>query len=95
MRKTVKQLDEELQAFKGVAGNVQLQAGTCWNEEQLGAILEVYNRYGELVKLEVTSTHSPDKTAYHYQLWHYPLLNSEFKDRHTPTKIIQGLGYLA
>lgn len=92
-KKTVAQLDEELQELKSQSSNVKLQAGTCWNEEQLAAITEVYNRYGELVKLEVTSENRGDKKAYHYQLWHYPLLNTDFSDRHTPKVIIPGLGH--
>lgn len=52
MKKTVAQLDDELQELKSKSSNVMLHAGLCWGEKQLAAILEVYNRYGELVKLE-------------------------------------------
>lgn len=76
-KKTVAQLDAEIQELKTRAGNVQLSGGTCWNHAQMGAILEKYARHGELVKAEITAEHTPSNNGYHYQIWHYPLLNPE------------------
>ncbi len=79
-KKTVAELDKEVQELKKVVGNVQLAAGTVWNPTQVAEVIEEYSRYGELVKAEFTIDHSPSKDAYHYQIWHYPLLNRGDKD---------------
>jgi len=76
VKKTVAQVDAELQQLKYDAGNVQLAQFTCWNWEQVAVELEAYDRYGELIKMEVTKDWSTtDKRCYHVYVWHRPLLN--------------------
>lgn len=77
MKKTVKQLDEELQQLKHDAGNVQLAQMTCWKWEQIAVDIEEYDRYGEMIKLEVTKDWAIGKRCYHVYIWHRLLLNEE------------------
>jgi hypothetical protein len=76
MRKTVKQLSEELEEFKGEGRVARVASGSCFNHAQMGAIIEKYARYGELIKAEITVDHSVGgSNQYHYIILHYPLLN--------------------
>lgn len=88
-RKTVSQLDVEIQEIKTEMSNVQLSAGTCWNHAQMGAILERFARHGELVKAEITIDHGVSSNGYHYQIWHRPLLNPE--SRKNDEHVIAGM----
>lgn len=74
---TVTQLDDRLTELEASKPNIYVAAGTVWTPEQLAAKVEEYSRYGELVKMEVTISHSPGKTGFHYIIWHYQLLNRE------------------
>lgn len=80
-KKTVAQLDQEVQQLKKNASNVQLSQFTLWGWEQVAAILEQYNRYGELVKMEITGENLVDKIKYHIVVWHYPLMNVESRKK--------------
>lgn len=76
-RTTVAVLDERVRKLEAVRGEVLVSAGTVWNTEQLGEVIEDKNRYGELIKLELTIDHTVGKNKYNYIIWHYPLLNRE------------------
>jgi len=67
----VKRLEEENKP------NVFVAAGTVWNYKQLNETISEYNRYGELLKLELTIDTTPSKTAYHYIIWHFELLRGD------------------
>lgn len=78
---TVSTLDERVKNLERTRANVFVAAGTVWNFKQLNEVIDEYSHYGELVKLELTIDHSPNKNAYHYIIWHYELLNRvEAKD---------------
>lgn len=75
-KKTVAQLDEEFQQLKDNSSNVQLEHVTVWHWEQVAVELEKYNRYGELIKMEITKgTPQGSNRCYHLMIWHRPLLN--------------------
>lgn len=80
-RKTVAELAQDVNILREEASNVQFASGTVHNHAQLGAVIEKYSRYGELIKAEVTIGHSPGKNAYSYQIWHRPLLNKDSRKR--------------
>jgi len=81
MKKTVAQVDAELQKFKAEAGDVKISSGTCWNSRQLGAIIERYSRYGEMIKCEITVAWKPGQRGYHYAIYHKALLNPESRTK--------------
>lgn len=74
-KKTVAQLDAEVQYMKSQMSNIQLSQVSCWNWEQVAVELEKHSRHGELIKMEITLEHFPDKNKYILDIWHYPLLN--------------------
>jgi len=79
-KKTVATLSEELKAVKYEAGNAHIAQITCWNWEQVAVELEKYNRYGELIKMEVTQDLNKGKKCYNLVIWHYALLNREDRE---------------
>jgi hypothetical protein len=74
---TVAQLNDRLAELEASKPNIFVAAGTVWTAEQLATLVEKYSRYGELVKMDLTISHSPGKTAFRYIIWHYQLLNRE------------------
>lgn len=74
---TVASLNEELQTVKYESGNVHIAQFTCWNWEQVAVELESYDRYGEMIKMEVTKDMNAGKRCYHLVIWHYALMNRE------------------
>lgn len=78
MSRTVKQLAEEVAALQAATPDTHVSSFFVWHWEQVAAVLEEYDRYGELTKLELTHAMSPEhKRSYHVIVWHHRLLNDD------------------
>lgn len=60
-----------------VTNNTHIASGTCWNADQLAEVIEKYDRYGELIKMEITHGFTPGKKQYHWLVLMAPPLNED------------------
>lgn len=81
MKKTTKQLCEDIDELKNNIGGIHIEQSICWHWEQVAATLENLDRYGELIKMEIT--HGSDSTigkrSYFVTTWHRTLLNKKLR----------------
>ena len=77
MKKTVKQLTEEIEKLKKEVGSIHIEQSICYHWEQVAATLERLDRFGELIKMEITHGSEAGKRTYHLITWHATLLNEE------------------
>lgn len=77
MKKTVKQLSEEIELMRKQMGNVQYHGYTVWSTEQVKDILDEHDTQNCILKVEITHGCSPgvQQRCYHVDVWRYaPLL---------------------
>jgi hypothetical protein len=74
-RPTVAKLNEELENVRMEAGDVFVSSFVLWDWEQIAGEIERYDRYGEMIKAELTHSFDPDKRQYQLIIWHRRLRN--------------------
>jgi len=78
---TVAKLAEAIERLEYEKGDVLLTQAVVYHWEQIAAEIEKCDRYGELVKVEITHSFVPGKKSYLLMILHRPFLNPEKRAR--------------
>lgn len=74
-KKTVAQLDKEVQQIKKKAGNLHVQCLRVWNTQQIKETIDKLDKGNRMIKVEITSEDWGGSKLYDLTVFLYPPLD--------------------